>query len=222
MYPIDRPVEKASQFGLINSINATHHLIFSSITQEPSCALRKNLVWCPLKMARIDINNWAKALPEHSLSDLEQMQQCLSVALGFARNQAGMTSDELGSGLSQTRSDSLANQALQILGDEDQFHPNLPDQSLLAAVILSREYGQDTFNNRDINDTIEAAGRPRVAHITSAVAGLRERQFLSSPTRDSKDMTLSPEGLAKARQLVHMFIRQRQQDPPPSGDQEAA
>ena len=80
----------------------------------------------------------------------------------------------------------------------------LADQALLAALVLSESYHQETFSSRELNDIIEESGRPRVAHITSAISGLISRSFL---TGNTKALSLSREGKAKARGLIGMIQR---------------
>ena len=80
----------------------------------------------------------------------------------------------------------------------------LADQALLASVILKDTYHQSEYSSRDINDIIEECGQPRIAHITSALSKLLERGYLSG---DTKSLTLTPEGKAKARGLISMLTR---------------
>ena len=86
----------------------------------------------------------------------------------------------------------------------DRHDLTLADQSLLAALVLRDAYQQDTFSSRAINDLIEECGRPRIAHITSAISGLISRSFLVA---DEKVLSLSREGRAKARGLIGMMKR---------------
>jgi hypothetical protein len=91
-----------------------------------------------------------------------------------------------------------------ILEAVDDYDLTLADQALLAALILSVGHQQDTFSSRDLNDIIEECGRPRVAHITSAIGGLTSRSYLTGST---KSLSLSKEGRTKARGLIGMLKR---------------
>jgi len=91
-----------------------------------------------------------------------------------------------------------------ILEAVDAYDLSLADQALLGALILSEGYQQDVFSSRDINDIIEESGRPRIAHVTSAISGLTDRAYLTGTT---KALSLSREGRAKARGLIGMVRR---------------
>ena len=93
--------------------------------------------------------------------------------------------------------------AKQVLEDLE-ISITLADQGLLSAVILTDGYRQSVFSSRDLNDIVEECGRPRIAHITSAISNLRERAYL---TGETKGLQLSSVGRAKARGLIGMLNR---------------
>jgi len=80
----------------------------------------------------------------------------------------------------------------------------LADQALLSCLVIKGEYFRKNFSSREINDIVEEVGRPRIIHITSAIAGLLEKDILLGTT---KSMELSPEGYRRGRALVEMIER---------------
>lgn len=146
----------------------------------------------------------ASLIPEMDLSDLRALEVTVRVAIQM-RSQGNLSSDTTPSLLSRDEEGpGLHDQAASILEAIDDYDLTLADQALLAALILSVGHQQDSFSSRDLNDIIEECGRPRVAHITSAIAGLTSRSYLTGST---KALSLSKEGRTKARGLIGMLRR---------------
>ncbi len=151
-----------------------------------------------------DIKTIISALPELNLSDLESLDTCLQLTLRI-RRQSEVSADLPSVAERPPKKErGLDDAAREILRAAESVDLSLADQALLAAVILSETYHQADFTSRDINDVIEETGRPRVAHITSALSGLLDRCYLTGST---KQLTLSPEGRAKARSLIGLKRR---------------
>lgn len=143
-------------------------------------------------------------IPEMDLSELRALELTVRVAIQM-RSQGNLSTDT-GPSL-VTREDEgpgLHDQATMILEAIDDYDLTLADQALLASLVLSVGHQQDSFSSRDLNDIIEECGRPRVAHITSAIAGLTNRSYLTGST---KALSLSKEGRTKARGLIGMLRR---------------
>lgn len=146
----------------------------------------------------------AALIPEMDLSELRALEVTVRVAIQM-RSQGNLSTDS--SPTLVARDDEgpgLHDQATMILEAVDDYDLTLADQALLAALILSVGHQQDTFSSRDLNDIIEECGRPRVAHITSAIGGLTSRSYLTGST---KSLSLSKEGRTKARGLIGMLKR---------------
>lgn len=152
----------------------------------------------------MELDEIKAAIPEFNLSELKSLEMMVQVAINI-RSENELSSDrpsrqaprdEEGPGLND--------QALAILEDYETFDLSLADQALLAALVLGEGYQQAVFSSRDINDIIVESGRPRVAHITSAISGLTDRSYLTGST---KTLSLSKEGKAKARGLIAMLRR---------------
>lgn len=140
-------------------------------------------------------------LPEFTLDELERLNSHLQLALRF-RQQTELSVDLPGATVQETFS-SLAELAREVLQGIEEYDVTLADQCLLAAVILDESYGQDHFTNRSLHDEVKLNGRPPIAHITSATSALLDKNYLEGST---KDATITPEGKAKARSLIRMFI----------------
>ncbi len=146
----------------------------------------------------------AALIPEMDLSELRALEITVRVAIQM-RSQGDLSSDSAPSLFSRDEEGpGLHDQATAILEAIDEYELTLADQALLAAVILNVGHQQDSFSSRDLNDIIEECGRPRVAHITSAIAGLTNRSYLTGST---KALSLSREGRTKARGLIGMLRR---------------
>lgn len=146
----------------------------------------------------------ANLIPEMDLSELRALEVTVRVAIQM-RSQGNLSTDS--SPTLVPRDDEgpgLHDQATMILEAVDAYDLTLADQALLAALILSVGHQQDSFSSRDLNDIIEECGRPRVAHITSAIGGLTNRSYLTGST---KSLSLSREGRTKARGLIGMLKR---------------
>ena len=159
-------------------------------------------------MSEIDLNNLTGIVSELNLNQLRGLEACVKVAIQI-RTQSNLSTDS--SGMTETNSvaagegPSLNDWAEKILSDQDSYSLTLADQGLLAALILSEEYQQESFSSRDINITIKECGRPAVANITSAIGGLKDRSFLIG--EDNKNLSLSNEGRKKARALIGVTRR---------------
>ncbi|MDF1814051.1 MAG: hypothetical protein P1V20_17740 [Verrucomicrobiales bacterium] len=148
------------------------------------------------------IETIVEQLAEFSLSELEQLNSYLQLALKI-RRQSELSVD-LPTTLSSVRRESgLAEEARRVLQGIDEYELTLADQCLLAAVILDESYGQEKFTSRSLHDEVKMNGRPPIAHITSATSGLLEKSYLIGSTKEAH---LSMEGKAKARSLVRMFL----------------
>lgn len=157
-------------------------------------------------MTRKELTDLALGFADLELDQLEELNSHLQLALRI-RRQSEVSVDLDVPRESATREPTMADLARQTLGDLDsEYDFTLADQALLAAVVLSDDLSQTTFSSRDINDMIEECGRPRVAHITSALGGLTGRSYLVGST---KELTLSSEGRSKARGLIDMVTRPR-------------
>ena len=141
-------------------------------------------------------------LPEFSLSELEQLDSHLQLALRF-RRQSELSVDLPSTKVAEPPRSYLADAAREVLQGIDTYELTLADQCLLAAVILDESYGQDKFTSRSLHDEVKLNGRPPIAHITSATSGLLDKSYLIGST---KEAYLSQEGKEKARSLVRMFL----------------
>lgn len=154
-------------------------------------------------MRSLQRDEWVAMIPELELQDLLALEMAVKVAIRM-RTQGTLSSDQPGFERAEEEGPALHDEARAILEGGDLHELTLADQSLLAALYLSDAYHQDTFSSRAINDLIEECGRPRIAHITSAISGLISRAYLHA---DEKVLSLSKEGRAKARGLIGMLKR---------------
>ncbi len=155
-------------------------------------------------MKNIELEDFVRVIPDLSLQDLRALEMSVQVAIRM-RSQGELSTDTPESRRFDEEGPGLHDHAASILQDVDASDLTLADQALLAALVLNGSYHQETFSSRELNDIIEESGRPRVAHITSAISGLISRSFLIGNT---KALSLSPEGKAKARGLIGMIQRQ--------------
>ncbi len=151
----------------------------------------------------MDRDSLAALIPELELPDLLALEMAVKVAIRL-RTQGALSTDRGGSVPRDDEGPALHDEARMILENPSIHELTLADQALLAALVLSDAYHQDTFSSRAINDIIEECGRPRVVHITSAIAGLTGRAYLLA---EGKSLSLSREGRAKARGLIGMLKR---------------
>jgi len=154
-------------------------------------------------MRNIDLDTLVSLIPEMDLSELRALEMSVKVAIKM-RTQGNLSTDAPMLVERDEEGPGLNDQAKMILEGVDDYELTLADQALLAALLLSDAYQQDSFSSRDLNDIIAECGRPRVAHITSAIAGLTSRSYLTGST---KALSLSKEGRAKARGLIGMIKR---------------
>jgi len=154
-------------------------------------------------MRTLSRNDLISMIPEMELSDLLALEMAVQVAIRM-RSQGSLSTDREEFSAREDEGPALYDEARTILERADLYELTLADQSLLAALVLSDAYHQDTFSSRAINDLISECGRPRIAHITSAISGLTSRSFLVA---DEKSLSLSKEGRAKARGLIGMVKR---------------
>ncbi len=153
-------------------------------------------------MRDLDRDALARLIPELDLNDLRALEMAVQVAIRM-RTQGALSSDAV-FGSAEDEGPSLHDEAREILENSELHELTLADQALLAALILSDAYQQDSFSSRAVNDLVEECGRPRIAHITSAIGGLTSRSFLHA---ESKMLSLSKEGRARARGLIGMLKR---------------
>lgn len=154
-------------------------------------------------MSKPDLKNLVSLIPELELNELRALEMSVKVAIEI-RTQGQLSTEISMSPRTVDEGPGLNDQAIAILEDVDAFDLSLADQALLGALILSEGYHQDIFSSRDVNDIIEESGRPRIAHITSAISGLTDRAYLTGST---KALSLSKEGRSKARGLIGMIRR---------------
>ena len=154
-------------------------------------------------MSTKDLSELAALIPELELSELQALQMTIKVAIDI-RTQGQLSTDSSISEFRDEEGPGLNDQGLAILEDGESYHLSLADQALLSALVLSDGYHPDIFSSRDINDVIAESGRPRIAHITSAITGLTDRGYLTGST---KARSLAREGRAKARGLIGMIKR---------------
>ena len=154
-------------------------------------------------MSELSLEKIFAALPGFEVNELDLLEAALR-AVRETKKSTRLSSDSPTGEDSDSEGLGLNGWAQKILEDEAAYELTLADQALLASLILTEVYQQDVFSSRDINNVIEESGRPRVAHITSAISGLTGRNFL---TGEKKDMRLSTEGRAKARGLIGMLRR---------------
>lgn len=154
-------------------------------------------------MSTPDLRDLVALIPSLELSELRALEMSVKVAIEI-RTQGQLSTESTLSPRVDDEGPGLNDQALAILESVETFDLSLADQALLGALVLSEGYHQDVFSSRDVNDIIEESGRPRIAHITSAISGLTDRAYLTGST---KALTLSKEGRAKARGLIGMVRR---------------
>ncbi len=145
----------------------------------------------------------ASLIAEMDLSDLEALEMAVKVAIRM-RTQASLSTDQEELNFRGEEGPTLADEARHILEALDSYDLTLADQALLASLILSDAYHQDQFSSRAVNDVIAESGRPRIAHITSAITALKGRSYL---LEEGKFLTLTKEGRAKARALIGLLKR---------------
>ena len=155
-------------------------------------------------MTRIELENITMGLADLELDQLESLNTSLQLVLKI-RRQSEVSVDLEEPARQKHREPTLADHAREMLSDlELDYDFTLADQALLASVILADDLSQTTFSSRDVNDMITECGRPRVAHITSALGGLTGKSYLIGST---KELALSNEGRSKARGLIDMANR---------------
>ena len=159
-------------------------------------------------MGKLSQSDLVTAISELNLNELRAIEACVQVAIRI-HSQSNLSTDAPYSDSSAVdapgEGPSLNDWAEEILRDQDAYSLTLADQALLASLILSEVYHQETFSSRDINNVIKECGRPAVANITSAIGGLKDRAFLVGV--DNKSLTLSKEGRRKARALIGVARR---------------
>jgi len=161
-------------------------------------------------MKRPDLIALVAAIPELTLSELRALELSVGVAIkirtqGELSTESSVAGAGAGAGAGEAaEGPGLNEQALGLLEDSETFDLSLADQALLACLVLSEGYQQEVFSSRDVNDIVDECGRPRIAHITSAITGLLEKSYLSGTT---KALTLTREGKSKARGLIGMMKR---------------
>lgn len=154
-------------------------------------------------MKPLDRDSIAALIPDLELHELFALELAVKVAIRM-RTQGALSTDRSDGGAGEDEGPALHDEARFILEDPDRHELTLADQALLAALVLSEAYQQDSFSSRAVNDLIEECGRPRIAHVTSAIAGLTSRSYLLA---DGKMLSLSKEGRAKACGLIGMLKR---------------
>lgn len=137
-------------------------------------------------------------------SVLRELRRNLDLAI-MIRRQNGLSIDEDDEPAVEEVRPTLVSRARLLLEEVDlDYDLTLADQALLASLILTDELSQGQFSSRDVNSMIEECGRPRIAHITSAVGALTGREYL---LQSHKSLSLSEEGRSKARSLINRASR---------------
>lgn len=154
-------------------------------------------------MRSLDRDSLISLIPEMDLHDLLALEMAVKVAIRM-RTQGSLSNDGPELSTREDEGPGLHDEARLILEDVATHDLTLADQAILAALILSDGYSQDSFSSRALNDLIEECGRPRFVHVTSAIAGLVNRSFLHA---EDKSLSLTKEGRAKARGLIGMLKR---------------
>jgi len=145
-----------------------------------------------------------RAIPKYSVEQLEVIFSHVDLALRLQRENRLSTEAAPEEGKDE-EGEGLAGDAGKLLRDHG-LDLTQADMALLCSVILGATYHQGGFSSRHINDIIEESGRPRVINITSPVSSLIGHGYLRGST---KHLSLSPEGRAKARDLIEMLVRKR-------------
>jgi len=154
-------------------------------------------------MSEPTLEEIVEVIPHMELQDLRILESSVRVAIQMRTSYALSTDEENRRDL-EGEGPGLGDRALEILQEPETYELTLADQALLAAAILSDSYNQSVFSSREIHTIIIEAGRPRIANITSAVNPLKNRSYL---VEDHKELSLTPEGRAKARGLIGMLKR---------------
>ena len=169
-------------------------------------------------MAAISLKEILKSLGDLDIDGLEILESAI-IGQKRAKQSSRLSNDPPSMEDSEGEGLGLNGWAQKILEDEANHDLTLPDQALLASLILSEAYQQEAFSSRDINDVIAESGRPRVAHITSALTPLSGRKYLVGST---KELSLSPEGRTKARGLIGMLRRKAKNEAGAGAEDQAA
>ena len=160
--------------------------------------------YIPPQMPQITLKEIIEALPGLGLNELRGLKSHVDLVVTI-RSENEVSTD-IDTPARRSEEGGMAHTAENLLRNGAEGHRwTLADQALLASVILKDTYHQAEFSSRDINDIIEECGQPRIAHITSALSKLLERGYLVG---DTKSLTLTSEGKAKARGLISMLTRQ--------------
>ena len=146
-----------------------------------------------------------QAIPSYSVEQLELIFSHVDLALRLQRQNRLSTEDPGLQAVIDEEEGGLAGDARMLLLDTA-LELTQADMALLCSVILADSYRQGGFTSRHINDLIEESDRPRVINITSPVSSLIGHGFLAGST---KQLSLSPEGRTKARDLIEMLHRRR-------------
>lgn len=159
-----------------------------------------------MQMSRLELSDIAKAIPRFSLEELLALEMSVQVAIQM-HNATRLSTDKPFADRNEDEGPGLSDLAIEVLSDLDHVELSLPDQALLASVILDGGFEQVSFSSREIHEVIQAHGRPRIQHITSAISPLTSRSYFINTT--NKLYQLSTEGKAKARGLISMKMRER-------------
>ncbi|MEM7697903.1 MAG: hypothetical protein AAF236_05805 [Verrucomicrobiota bacterium] len=154
-------------------------------------------------MTQVTLEQIVAAIPNLDPAELKALE--MSVGVAIRMHEANRFSDDAPI-LSEASEEGpgLHDHALTFLSAIDSVELSLADQALLASLILSDGYEQQQFSSRDINDIIEENRRPRIAHVTSTITALLNRDYLD---KQGKGLSLTKEGRAKARGLIGMLQR---------------
>ena len=155
-------------------------------------------------MSKLGLIDLISVVPDLNLSELRALEASVQTAIRI-RSQSNLSTDssfgaDTSSEVTPDEGPSLNDWAQVILEEMDTYELSLADQGLLASLILSDVYQQETFSSRDIHNVIKECGRPQIANITSALSGIKDRAFLVE--NSDKELSLSPEGRKKARALI--------------------
>ena len=119
-------------------------------------------------MNQTDLEMLVAKIPSLDLEELRSLEMVVKVAIQI-RSQGNLSIDAPEHSRSDEEGPGLHDQARMILGGLDLYELTLADQAILASLILSDAYHQDTFSSRDINDIIvEPARAPLVPFLKDA------------------------------------------------------
>ncbi|MCB1235528.1 MAG: hypothetical protein KDM91_10690 [Verrucomicrobiae bacterium] len=145
----------------------------------------------------------------YSEDELKELQSHLNLALRFRGAHSvrgdGDRATSVGLAAVEPGDDGAAEDCQKMLMDLE-TDMSLSEQALLAGVVLADLYQSKVFSSRRVNDVIEECGRPKIAHITSAINSLLEKNYLSGGT---KELRLTTGGRVRVDALLRQWAESR-------------